>query len=277
MNQESPKFDVPYGGILDAILLYPAMVALCTIVLAAAGVALGYMREPTYTATSELLVGNLSISDPSAIPGAVGASQALADVYARLIDANDVRRRIAKETETAPDEASVSATHVIESPLIEVTATSDSQQAAVNYANAGGAALSDYVNGLKSPGAEVKPIARRYREAQLRYAQARDLFERLERRLGPSFTPAERAQLNEAESDLETAQLRRRALGALFQRGQSIRVSQPSLSLFETATGTSSDRASTMQITGLIGLIAGLALGAALAVFRAGRLVKEPR
>jgi capsular polysaccharide biosynthesis protein len=257
-------------GVVSAVLLYPFMVALCAVALCAGGLLLGYVRDPTYTASAELLVGNLSISDPSAIPGAVGAAQSLAAVYARLIDANEVRDQVTGAIEDGSS-ATVSATPIVESPLIRVTTTSTSEAAAVRSANVAGTSLAAYVNKLKSPGGEVRPIAREYRRAELRYEEKRDAFDHLSERIGASPTASERTALSEANSDLQTAKLKRNALIGLYQRGQNIRVSQPNLNLFRRATAATSDRSSTMQITGVIGLLAGLALGVALAMFRARR------
>lgn len=265
MSQEPARHDLAYGGVLAEMRAYPVLVALCVILLTAAGIAIGAMRDPTYTAESRLLVGNLSIGDPSALPGAVTASQALAPVYARLIDATAVREQVAAEV-TGEADADVSATQVVSTPLIEVTAESESEQAAIEYANAAGQALSDYVGGLKSPGSEVNSIAKRYREAQLDYREKLDIYNRLKADAGDSLSTPERTQLNEAESEMQTAKLERNAIASLYNRGQNIRASQPSLNLFELATDADSDRTETMQITGAIGLVAGLALGGALAV-----------
>jgi capsular polysaccharide biosynthesis protein len=267
--EERPESDFAQGGVLTAFILYPLLIAICAVVLAIAGVALGYARTPTYTSSSELLVGNLSTADPGAIPGAVGASLSLAEVYARLVDANDIQEQIARTTNGA--DASISATPVVGTPLIRVTATSESEDGAIAAANAGGNALADYVNALKSPGGDVSPIARKYKAAALVYAQQLNSFERLKDRFEEPLTADERLQLNEADSDLQTAKLKRDALAALYQRGQDIQVSQPSVNVFNTAKTASSDRASTMQITGVLGLIAGLAIGCALAVVRASR------
>ena len=237
---------------------------------------MGYEKAPTFTASSQLLVGNLSISDPSAIPGAVGASRSLADVYARLINANDVQEQVAKETVSSPDTAIVTATPVVESPLVRVTATSDSEEGAIAYANAAAGALSDYVNNLKSPGSEVDPVAKRYRAAALVYTQKLDTYKRFKDKVGMNPTPTERLKLNEADSEVQTAKLKRTALGAIYQRGQNIRVAQPSLNTFVTASAASNDRNSTMQITGGIGLAAGVVLGAALALLRTNRRVGRP-
>lgn len=275
MSQDDRQFDQSRGDVFLAIALYPLTVVFFTVLLAAAGVFLGYSRDPTYTASSELLVGNLSISDPSAIPGAVGASQSLAAVYARLINANDVRQTVASATQDSPDDASLGASPVVESPLVRVRATSDSEEGAVAYTNAGAKALSSYVNNLRSPGSDVGPIAKRYREAALVYSERLKVLRDLKDRAGSSVSSSEQVALNEAEAELQTAKLKRTALGAIFQRGQNIRVAQPSLNVFVTADSASSNRASTMQITGGIGLVAGLALGIAVAMLRTARMARR--
>jgi hypothetical protein len=271
---EERQYGVAYGGILGAIRMYPVVLVVCALFGTLVGLGIGALRDPTYTATSQLLVGNLSISDPAAVPGAVGASQALASVYSRLIDANDVRADVAKQTKGENGTATVSATQIVQTPLIQVKAQSDSERAAVRYANAAGAALASYVNHLKSPGSDTTPLAARYQAAQLAYSKARDKFEALQQQLGPDYTAAEQAQVNEAESAVQAAKLKRNSIGAIYQRGQNVKVSQPELSLFKSAVGADSDRTETMEITGAVGLAAGLLLGAALAVSMAARRVE---
>jgi uncharacterized protein involved in exopolysaccharide biosynthesis len=263
-----PEFDP--GGVISAVMLYPFTVVICALVLCGAGVLVGFTRDPTYTASSELLVGNLSIGDPSAIPGAVGAAQALAGVYARLLDANDVQHDIAAKT--AGDEpVSISASPVIESPLIEITAMSKSEDAAIGAANAAGGSLSAYVNDLRSPGGQTTQIVKQYREAQLRYQEKLEAFNQLKAQSGPNPTESEQQQINEASADVQAAKLKRASIAALYSRGQNIKASQPNLDLYERAFVASNDRGSKMQFAGALGLVAGLLLGAALATFRANR------
>lgn len=273
MNDERSAFGFARGGVIDAIALYPFLVVFCALVFAAGGVALGYSRPPTYTAESKLLVGNLSIQDPSAVPGAVGASKALADVYSRLIDADEVRGPVTRAEERGDGETDVTATIVPGTPLIRVIATSDSEDSAISVAQVAGRSLSRYVNRLKSPGSEVGPVVGKYRDAARAYSKELEAFDDLTRQFKGDLTSEESDQFNEARSELQTAKLKRNALGNLYERSQNIRTSQPSLSVFLTAETAADDRESTMKITGVIGLAAGLALGAALALFltRPGR------
>jgi uncharacterized protein involved in exopolysaccharide biosynthesis len=272
-TRRGPEFDP--GGIFSAILLYPFTVIICALLLCAGGVALGYAREPTYTSSSELLVGNLSVSDPSALPGAVGAARALAGVYARLLGANEVQNGISRKTEGDEPLTSLSATPVVESPLIRITAESKSEEAAINAANAAGASLAAYVNELRSPGGQTSQLVKQYRNAQLAYSQKLDAFNQLTDQFGSNPTEEEQDQLDEAGADMQAAKLKRDSLGALYNRGQGIRLSQPNLDLYERAAAASNDRSSTMQFTGAIGLVAGLILGAALATFRANRWARR--
>jgi uncharacterized protein involved in exopolysaccharide biosynthesis len=263
------------GGVLSAVMLYPLTVVICAILLCGAGVFVGATRAPTYTASSELLVGNLSISDPSALPGAVGAARALAAVYARLLDANEVQEDVAAKAAGDEPLTRLSATPIVESPLIRVTAESKSEQTALRAANAAGASLSAYVNDLRSPGGQTAQIVKEYRQAQLRLSEKLEAFEALQARFGPDPSVAERDLLNEAQADLEAARLRRTSIAGLYSRGANIRLSQPNLDVYERATAASNDRGSTMQFTGAIGLAAGLLLGAALATFRANRWARR--
>lgn len=262
------QFDL--GGVVSAVTLFPLMVIICALLGAGVGTLVGYQKEPVYTANANMLVGNLSIADPGAVPGAVEASQSLASVYARLIGANRVAQEVLAATGGDPDTA-VGASPIVDTPLIRVTAVSGSEAGAVNAANAAATSLSNYVADLKAPGSDTRPIVKQYREAELAYAEELNAYNQLEDRIGPSPTPDEQRRLNEANADLQALKLKRESLQILYQRGQNIQVSQPSLKVFERAGAASNDRGSTVQVTAAIGLLAGLALGAALATFRANR------
>jgi hypothetical protein len=255
-------------GVLQAIRRYPLTALIPLIALTALGVALGYERNPEYTSHAELAVGQLNVNDPAAVGSVVEATQSLAAVYSRMIDATGVQRALARKLD---DPASISATPIPGSPLVQVTARSDSAAGAIRSANTAARALLVYARRYDDSGAQSRSVYRRFREAALRFKRTESRVERLARAYGNSPTAANERRLNAATADLEGTRLLRDALRLNYQISQQNSQASPSLRSFSVADSASDDRASSMQVLGLLGLIAGAALGAALATFRLNR------
>jgi hypothetical protein len=274
MNDRKPEGDQGRTGVLAAIGRYPITVAFFALVFAAAGVAAGYQRTPVYTAESELLVGNLSVSTPAAIPGVVGASETLAGIYARLVDASKVRKAVDEQTNGA--DASVSATPVPDSPLVKITATSSSKEDAIATADAASVALSKYVKDLdKASGVDPDKIFAKYQKAALDYSEQLATVKQLSQNPAVRTSATARTASTRAAADLQAKKLKLNALQLQYTRALQIRTSNPQANPFAAALSASSDRSSKMQIGGFIGLIAGLAFGAAVATLRASRAARK--
>jgi hypothetical protein len=265
----------PSVGAWQAIRRYPYLTIIPAIVLAAAGVALGYLRPPTYTATSELSVGRVDVSNPAAVGSVVQATQSLAVVYSRMIDASGVKERAVRELGPKADGSSISATPIPGSPIVRVTGTGDSDGDAVDVANTAARSLLAYAKGYDDTSGHARSIARRYRAASLRLLSTRDRARRLARSYGRHPSPTGQQRLNRARAALDEARLRHDTLELDYQVTQQTGRAGPALRMFSVADSATSDRASLMQILGLVGLLAGLALGAALARARMNRRVAK--
>jgi hypothetical protein len=259
-------------GTIQAIRRYPILAILPVFFFVAAGVAIGLGRAPTYTATAEVSVGRISTTTPTGIPGVIEASRALASTYARAIDASAVVNAAAKSVNRPPGaiKATVNATPIPESPLIKVTATGATTGEAVRTANAASKALIDYVGRLNRTESELERVATRFRVAAFEYSRRQDVLDRLQRSADNGSTSA-RDGLVKARAELSSARLERDSLQATYTTLQQSGTAAPTLEVFSLADGAESDRAETVQILGLIGLIAGLLAGAGLATVRANR------
>ena len=249
------------------------MVIVPMLLLAALGAALGYVREPTYTAQSQLAVGELNIDNPSAIGSVVAATESLASVYARRIDATEVRQDIREEIRGAPASANISATSVPDSPIVRISAESSDRGTAIRVANSGAEALVAHANELTDPSATSDRLFERYRTLSLRASEQAARYRRLRRAFGRAPGAADQRTLDRVLAELETTRLRRDGLRLQFQTSQQTARSSPALRTFALARGASSDRRQAMQILVLLGLIAGAAIGTALATFRLNRRV----
>jgi hypothetical protein len=248
------------------------MVALVPmLVLAALGIAVGYARTPTYKSNAELAVGQLNVSDPAAVGSVVTATQSLASVYSRMIDATGVQQGIAKETD--PRGIQVFATPIPGSPLVRITGQAHTSGRAMDAANAGAKALLKYSKRYSASGDDSSGIYAQYKSASLRVAKLQSALGAYGALYARDRSDANKRRVNAAQSDLDAARLKRDALR--FQYGASQQSSQaaPVLREFTVAGGAVSDRVSYMEILGLLGLIAGGALGAALATYTLKRRV----
>lgn len=243
------------------------------VLLAAVGAVLGYVRDPTYKATAQLAVGELNVADPAAIGSVVAATESLASVYARGINATDVRNRIRREVRSAPGGASVSATSVPDSPLVRVSAESPNRETAIRVANAGAVALRANAVRLGEGEGESREVFERYREVSREVSEQGARVRRLRRTFGRVPSPADQRTLDRAEAEYETTKLRQEGLRINYQAAQQTARSTPALRTFALARGATSDRRQAMQVLVLLGLLAGAAIGAALATFRLNRRV----
>jgi hypothetical protein len=206
----------------------------------------------------------------------VEATQTLASVYARLIDARGLKERVVRSVGREAFGSSISATPIPRSPLIRVIATADSPGVAVRVANVASDELRRYAQRYADTRKQSRATSKRIRAAELKVARQQDRVNRLTDiyRRKPSL--ANRRRLNVAKADLEGVRLLRDSLRLNFQISQqNIGSRGPVLRTFGDARGATSDRRSTMEILGLAGLIAGLALGAALATARLNRRVSR--
>jgi uncharacterized protein involved in exopolysaccharide biosynthesis len=254
-------------------------VALLPVLLFVGGaVALGIKRPPRYKATANLSVGHVYVANPTGIATIIDATQALAAVYSRAIHSGEVfqdtRQRLGQDSSVT---GSFNATPLPNSPLIKVTAESSTAGGAVALANASADALTVYVNEQIRDNSASTTLAGRYRDASLAYRRALDDRDRLNRRFARHETRANKAARDRAQAAADTALLRREALQASYEQAVQGGTSSVSIESFSRADGATNDRKSMMQILVFVGLLGGLAAGAALALLRAARDIRRER
>jgi capsular polysaccharide biosynthesis protein len=270
----------PRIELLTAVRRHWFVAIVPVVVLVAAAVAIGSKRPVKYTTTANLSIGHVYVSNPVGIPTIIEATQALAAVYSRAINSGavvqDTRRRL-RRVHVLPVAGSLSATPIPQSPLIKVSAQSESQPGAIALANAGAAALAAYVNRQVRDNSASATIAARYLQASLAYRQSLATSKRLARRYTKDPNAASKAARDRAAAATDTAQLRRDALSASYQAAVQGGASSVGVDVFSQASGTTSDRSQMMQILVFVGLVGGLAAGAALALLRASRDLRRGR
>jgi hypothetical protein len=263
----------PRVGLLEAVRLHPLFALLPVVVLVAIAVGLGLSRSAQYSATAELSVGHGYVDSPSGIPGVIEATQSLAAVYARAVRAQPVSIATARQLDRQglKADATLSATPIPSSPLIKVTAKSTSSRTAIAAANAAGVALARYANQQSQTGGSSTSALKAYERAALNYQRALNVRTRAAAVSARTRSRAATVGQNRAEAAAETARLQRDTLEILYQNTLQGLTAGPSVSTFALAGDATSDRTQILEILVLAALVAGLALGAVLALLRAQR------
>lgn len=257
-------------GVLESMRWHWQLVLIPVILLVGAGLALGLLRAPTYTATANLSV-DFGAQNPSSLPGSVTAAQALADSYARAIDATPVVFGVARKTGTPASEVAdqVYASPIPDSTVVRVSGTAGSEAAAIELANASGKELTNYIGNLNGTRSGSALVLTQFRQAEAVYQDRLDRQLDLAEQIEASPDEATAQELKRARVKTQVALLKKNSVAELYGASQQAYVAP--LSFLSEASSASSDELSRLQLLGFIGLVAGLALGAALATVRANR------
>jgi hypothetical protein len=260
-------------GVLTALRRHWFAALVPVVVLVSVATVVGLKRTPHYTATANVAIGPVFITNPAGISSVLQGTSSLASVYSRVIDADAViggtERRMPGRA--LPKAAALSATPVPDSPMITVKAVAASGTGAVGLANAASAALAEYVNRQQGSEEAAAAISELYEKAALRYRQRLDVSKRLDERYDAEPTQANKQERDRAAAAADTALLHRNALLTSYQDAVMGGSSTPSLKVFATATEASTDRYTTLEILVFVALIGGLFAGAALALLLAQR------
>jgi len=259
-------------GVLEAMRWHWRLVLIPVVLLVGAGLALGLLRAPQYTATANLSV-DFGAQNPSSLSGSVTAAQALAESYARAIDATPVVHQVSRKTDTPRSEVAdhISASPIPDSTLVKVNGIGDSADAATRLANVSATALTRYIATLNGTRQGSAPVLAQFRQAESVYQDRLNHQEELAARAAanPSDETTAR-ELQGARVKTQVALLKKNSVGELYGASQQAYVAP--LRFLNVASSASSDRLSRLQLLGFIGLVAGLAVGAALATVKANRL-----
>jgi hypothetical protein len=269
----------PGIDVLGALYRHWVVLLLPVVLLVGAAVGLGIKRPPKYTSTATLQVGHVYISNPAGVGTIIEATQTLAGVYSRTIQATSVQQDVAQRLKRAsvPVSGGLSATPLPNTPLIKVTAQATSAGGATALANAGADSLVDYVNHEVRASDVTGTLATRYKQAALDYRQKKDTSDRLQRRYRLHSTQRNRAARNAAGAATDGALLTLHTLESSYQQAVQGGAASAAVEPFARAGSASNDRSKTMQILVFVGLMGGIAGGVALALLRTYRETRPRR
>jgi len=261
---------------ISAMLRYPILVIISVIVLGGAGWLVADKKQTGYQAEAQVLIGQPSPGTSGELPGVVQAEQALAAIYAREIDFNQVLAPLARQFNTNPAEVAsrLSAAPDPQSPLVRIYATGPNESDAVALANGAATKFATTVNALTQSNAAANHAFASYKQAVVAYQRALAKQQHLQQRVsngGSSTSASSSPALLRAATATQIAQLHQATLANQYQSLLAAQQNAPTLSLFESADGATSNHASNLEIYVFGGVVAGLVIGAALATLLANR------
>jgi capsular polysaccharide biosynthesis protein len=269
--------DVPHVGLFQALARHWFVALLPVLAFVALGATYAVTRPPVYTATSTLSVVQVDLSSPGALAGFPAASQALASAFSRAVDSDALTVPVAKKLNLNLGNVAgrTFATPVPQSPVIRVYATGGSPAQAVTLANTMSQELVTYASRLSTANPQGRRLLDDYRLASRGHERALAAQRRAQRAYDRNPSARNQAALIRAKSDTDTTQLKSDALRARYQQNQQALTSGSILRLLSPSRGASSDRRAKFQLAILIGLAAGLIVGAALASWRFHRVARR--
>lgn len=257
----------PASGLLAAIRAHRWLAGAPVIALTGLALAAGLVRAPAYTAETRLSVGRIDVAT-QAIPGVVAGTVSLANSYSRLITATPVVEPIAAQLGVPPGEiaASLASSQIPESNLFLIEATGGDQDAAIELANVAATTLTAYISEVNRATTASTDLLADFERAALATERARARLAVVETRQAVAPSQAGQRTVEAAAASLEAARLNQQTLSGLYGASRQGLASSNELLVVNPATSAISDRSSVLQRLAFTGLMAGLLLGAALAM-----------
>jgi capsular polysaccharide biosynthesis protein len=256
-----------------AIGAHKLLVVVVAVLVALLGAGFGYLRQPSYSATASLQVGQVNPNSPGFL-GYTQSAASLATAFSRSVGAAPVLDTVERKLKlTRPVAASrLAAEPIPQAPVFQVVATGPSERAAVRLANVAAGAVVAYESKSNSANPQAGSLLRDYRRTSLALRRAVMRVAEVD-----ANSSASSEELLKAEAAKSAAQVQLEATGKAYTEAVTSQAPRQGLvSFLAGATTASSDRRSTAQLYGFIGLLAGLALGCAIAVLRERRRGDEP-
>ncbi|HXN38120.1 MAG TPA: hypothetical protein VN892_08780 [Solirubrobacteraceae bacterium] len=258
-------FEPPSGLVLTALSRNKLIVCVLAVALALAGTAYGLSRQTTYTASATLQVGQVNPNSPG-FYSYVASAAALATAFSRAIAAEPVLATVHQQLKLAPSQAvaRLSAEPLPLSPAFRVIATGPTESSATQLANVTANALIAYESQANSANPEAESLLHEYRVASLNLQAAIANLERVEQASGTTHSSS---NVFTAKAERATATARLTAVGDAYTAAIASQAPRSGLvTLVAGATSASNNRHSKVAILTLIGLLAGILLGAITAI-----------
>ncbi len=266
-----------WGAIRANLPLVIASIVICT----AAGLAIGVIRKPKYSATARLTVQHINLGAAGAASGFSTLAVALADTYSRSIKADDIVTPLALKfhLKRGTVRNDLSSAAIPESPMFTVSAQANSAKVAVGLVNAAMNQLVIFEQAVNGSNANVGPLYGQLVKAEGQLTAAQVARQSLQQITGASTqaahraapTAAQQAQLAKADQAVNISTDRVNTLRAAYTQSYLGTSETQFLQPIQSAFAATSDRESRLALYGFAGLAIGILVGVGLAALRGPR------
>jgi Mrp family chromosome partitioning ATPase/capsular polysaccharide biosynthesis protein len=251
-------------SVVEAARKHLMVVVGTTFACLAVGLVFGLVRAPSYTATTQLYV-QVQATEAADVANIAEASAALAPAYSRLVHAGAVVGPVARQLRMTPTDvvSHTSASPIPVSPVVRIRADARSAERAISLANLTAESLAQHVRAMNEASGTAEALLQRFEQATRAYGAARDVQLRLEKLYATTPTAAIRAALDASRAAAETAQLKLETARARYATAEAAPIL--GLTSLGQAQSATSDKWSKLALLLFICLLAGLAIGVAVA------------
>jgi hypothetical protein len=262
-------------SLASALKRYWLLVLACALLFAGVGLVAGLVRDPEYKAESEMYVGSFDVRS-LAVPGFVTASLQIADAYSRLANSDAVVVPVAQRLRVTRGDVArrLTASNIPGSPVIRLEGVGTSRQAAVELVRAATAVTASRVRGLTSRNAEADRYFKEFQAAAARAQVASARAARLRTRVAKGESVSTRT-ITDAQAKAETARLRATAFANLYGEARANSRGAANVHVIDAGRSATDDRGDVLQRLVVLGALAGLVVGAAVATLRWRRLLGQ--
>ena len=277
--EAAPPTPHPLGPLRPSAIRWP-IVVFFVLLFAAGGYYVSTTRSPQYSSTATINVGRTDVR-VQALPGYVQGAQALASSYSRIVTSDEIVDPIAKRLGLEPGDVRdrLSATPISGSPIFSISATGDDEQSAIQLAQAATKQMRTYVTQTDKGDNSATELMSQYRK-QVRLSSSLDRqIERIRANIrnGVGDPDTQRTRLIRAQTDQQTADLRKQSLQSLYVQQIATDTSTAGIQVLSPAASATSDKDSTQQKLIAVGAIAGLVVGLAVAAMFGRRRPRRRR
>lgn len=247
------------------------------VVLVAAAIAAGYARSPQYTSEARLGVGRVDASTPASLVGFQAVTQSLAATYSRSVQSDDVVNAVAAQLKVKPGyvRSHLSATPIPQSPVFRVIATASSAKRAEDLSNAVSDTFVQQTAATGENGPDSDQLLDDYRSAVRYVTRLRVKAKVLQDRLTRNPVPHNADRYAKERSKVIAASIRADALQNAYRNSLQTAGSSATVQIIQHARSAPNDRRRVLELLLFIAVVAGLAIGLALALLASSREMRR--
>jgi len=269
----------PLGPLRPSVIRWP-LVVVCVVLFSGAGYYTATQRSPEFTSTATVNVGRTDVR-VQALPGYVQGAQALAASYSRVVTSDRIVDPVASRLGLSSSDVKsrLTASPIPSAPIFEISARGSDEKSAIALAEAATRETQTFVSRTDRGDTSTSSLLKEYRQQARLSSSLQSQMDRLRADItnGDGNARVLRERLIKAQTDQQTAELRKQSLQSMYVDRASTDTSTAGIQVLSPATSAASDRDSMKQKLVAVGAIAGLLVGLALSALVARRRPRRRR